>query len=104
MSETEVKIRVFSDSHDLVSVTSALKQLELKGFLLSIDFPKEFIIDDNDIIVLQIESLESEFLKNAIKARKELSNRMIVVMRNVDALQVTSLLKLCFFDIFIFPY
>ena len=104
MSETEIKIRIFSDSHDLVSVTSALKQLELKGFPLSIDFPKEFIIDDNDIIVLQIESLESEFLKNAVTARKELSNRMIVVIRNVDALQVTSLLKLGFFDIFIFPY
>ena len=104
MSENEVKIRVFSDSHDLVSVTSALKQLELKGFPLAIDFPQEFNIEDNDIIILQIESLDSEFLKNAITARKELSNRVIVVMRNVDALQVTSLLKLGFFDIFIFPY
>ncbi len=104
MSESEVKIRIFSDSHDLVPVTSALKQLELKGFSLQIDFPNEFSIDNNEIVILQIESLESEHLKNAANSRKELTNKMIIVMRNVDALQVTSLLKLGFFDIFIFPY
>ncbi|MFI5236442.1 MAG: sigma-54 interaction domain-containing protein [Ignavibacteriales bacterium] len=104
MSEGNINIKVFSDSTELVSVTSALKQLELKGFSLEISFPSELEINNNDIIILKLETLDSEYYKSALKARKEKTNRFIIIIRNTDALLVTTLLKQGFFDIFVFPY
>ena len=104
MSDSQIKIKVFSDSQDTVSVSSALKQLELKGMPISVSFEENFEVFDNEIIVLHIESQESLFLKKALATRRENSNIFLIVMRNGDSLQVTSLLKKGFHDIFIFPY
>ena len=104
MSEGQYNIKVFSDSEDLVSVTSALKQLELKGFNLNIAFPSELNLENNDIIVLKIQSLDSNFFKSLLKERKGKTNKFIIVISNSDALLVTSLIKQGFLDIFVFPY
>ena len=66
MSEEKVNIKVYSDSPDLVPVTSALKQLELKGFPINVIYLNEIEISENDIIILNIESLDSAHLKNFI--------------------------------------
>jgi len=104
MSEGQYNIKVFSDSEDLVSITSALKQLELKGFQLNISFPLELDVDNNDIIILKIQSLDSTLYKSVLKARRGKTNKFILVISNSDALLVTSLLKQGFLDIFVFPY
>ena len=104
MTEGSYNIKVFSDSTDLISVTSALRQLELKGFTLNVNFPSEIEIGNNDIIVLKIESLDSNIYKNIIKVKKEKTNKFAVIINNSDALLVTSLLKQGFLDIFVFPY
>ena len=104
MSEGQYNIKVFSDSEDLISVTSALKQLELKGFNLNVNFPSEPEIENNDIIILKIQSLDSVLFKNIIKSRRGKANKFIVVINNSDALLVTSLIKQGFLDIFVFPY
>jgi two-component system response regulator AtoC len=104
MSEEKVNIKVYSDSSDLVPVTSALKQLELKGFLINVTFPKEIEIAENDIVILNIESLDSIHLRNTIVKKKDYANKFVVIIRNTEALLVTSLLKQGFFDVFVFPY
>jgi len=104
MSEGYFNIKVFSDSTDIISVTSALKQLELKGFSLNVTFPNELEVENNDILVLKIESLDSNLYRSVIKLRREKSNKFLVVINNSDALLVTSLLKQGFLDIFVFPY
>ena len=104
MSEGHYNFKVFSDSDDLISVTSALKQLELKGFQINVSFPTELDLDNNDIVILKIQSLDSVLYKNAIKVRKGKTNKFVVVINNADALLVTSLLKQGFLDIFVFPY
>lgn len=104
MEESNVVIKVFSDSSDIVSVSSALKQLELKGLPVSVLYPDEFEVSENEIIVLFIDSTESVHLKKAIAVRKKKTNKFLVVMKNIDALQVSSLLKVGFYNIFIFPY
>jgi len=104
MPEGQYNIKVFSDSDDLVSITSALKQLEIKGFALNISFPPELELDNNDIIILKIQSLDSNLYKDVIKARKGKANKFIIVINNSDALLVTSLLKQGLLDIFVFPY
>ena len=104
MTDGQYNIKVFSDSEDLVSVTSALKQLELKGFQLNISFPPEIEFNGNDILILKIQSIDSALYKHVIRARKGQTNKIIVVINNADALLVTSLLKQGFLDIFVFPY
>jgi transcriptional regulator with PAS, ATPase and Fis domain len=104
MSDGNINIKVFSDSTDFIPVTSALKQLEIKGFPLNITFPNEFEITSNDIIILRIDTLDSEHYKTALKNKQEITNRFIIVIRNTDSLLVTTLLKQGFLDIFVFPY
>ena len=104
MSDGNINIKLFSDSTDYVPVTSALKQLEIKGFPLNITFPNEFEITSNDIIILKIDTLDSEHYKTALKSKQEITNRFIIVIRNTDSLLVTTLLKQGFLDIFVFPY
>jgi DNA-binding NtrC family response regulator len=104
MDEVSVNIKVFSDSSDVVSITSALKQLSLKGIPINFTFPETFLPEDNDIIVLQLESMESLKLKELIAIRNKINNKIIIIIRNADALFVTSLLKFGFYNIFVFPY
>ena len=104
MSEGQYNIKIFSDSEDLISITSALKQLELKGFNLNVTFPSEPEIENNDIILLKIQFLDSALFKNILKVRRGKTNKFIVVINNSDALLVTSLIKQGFLDIFVFPY
>jgi len=59
MDEEKVNIKIYSDAEDTVSVTSALKQLILTGIPLDFEFPEKFAPEENDIIVLQVSSLES---------------------------------------------
>jgi len=104
MPEGHYNIKVFSDTTDLVSVTSALKQLELKGFPLNVTFPNELEVGNNDIVVLRIESLNSNLYKSILKIKRGRTNKFIIIINNSDALLVTSLLKQGFLDIFVFPY
>ena len=104
MFEGHYNIKVFSDTTDLVSVTSALKQLEFKGFPLNVSFPSELEVENNDIVVLRIESLDSNLYKSIIRIRRGKTNKFIIIINNSDALLVTSLLKQGFYDIFVFPY
>ncbi|NWG27877.1 MAG: sigma-54-dependent Fis family transcriptional regulator [Ignavibacteriaceae bacterium] len=104
MSENYFSLKVFSDSRNLVSITSALKQLELKGFLLNVSYPSKFEIESNDIIIIKIESLDSPLYKNLLRIRKGKTNKFVIVIDNSDALMVSSLIKQGFWDIFVFPY
>ncbi len=104
MDEVSVNIKVFSDSSDVVSITSALKQLSLKGIPINFTFPENFMPEDNDIIVLQLESMESLKLKDVITVRRKINNKILIIIRNADALFVSSLLKFGFYNIFVFPY
>ncbi len=104
MDEKNVKIKIYSDSDDTVSVTSALKQLILKGIDLDFEFPEKLSPEENDILVLQVSSLDSPHIKSLIKIKNDISNKVLIVIRNSDALFVTSLLRLGFINVFVFPY
>ena len=104
MDEGFVNIKIFSDSSDVVSITSALKQLSLKGIPINYSLPTAFSPEDNDIIVLQLESMESALLKDLLSVKNKIANKILIIIRNADALFVTSLLKYGFYNIFVFPY
>ena len=54
MDESSVNIKVFSDSGDTVSITSALKQLSLKGIPVNYSLPKSIEPDDNESNIIII--------------------------------------------------
>ena len=87
MDETQVKIKVFSDSGDVVSITSALKQLTLKGIPINFSFPENFNPEDNDIIIVQIESIESPKLREIITVRSQISNKIIIKNHFTDIIE-----------------
>jgi two-component system response regulator AtoC len=102
--EASISIKVFSDSTDLISVTSALKQLELKGFIFDTAFPEDFEIGENEIVILKLDSIDSKHFKNAVAKKRESTNKFIIIIRNSDSLLVTSLMKQGFYDVFVFPF
>jgi two-component system response regulator AtoC len=104
MSESNIIIRIYSDSEDVSSISSAVNQLEVKDFHLECLFPQRFEINPNDILVFQINSLSSRFLNRIIKAKEGISNVLIFVANMNDAVLVSSLAKIGFTDIFVLPY
>src|SRR5690606_2512109 len=65
---------------------------------------KDFIIDRNDIAIIHIDNLESNLLSKLIDLRTSLSNRIIFIIPDGKTLLISTLVKLGFTDIFVFPF
>ncbi len=104
MSNKKVKIKIYSDSEDISSINSGLRQIELDSVPIALTTPKAFFPEEDTIIILQIDSLDSKLLTEIAPQKKDIPNKFIVVFRNNNALLVSSIVKMGFHDVFIFPY
>lgn len=104
MSNNKVKIKIYSDSDDISSINSGLRQIELDSVPIALTTPKAFYPEEDTIIILQIDSLDSKLLTEIAPQKKDIPNRFIVVFRNNNALLVSSIVKMGFHDVFVFPY
>ena len=104
MSSKEVKIKIYSDDEDISSINSGLRQIELESVPIAYTSPKSFAPEDDTIIIVQVESLDSKLLVEVSSQRKNISNKIIIVIRSNNALLVSSIIKMGFNDIFVFPY
>ncbi len=104
MRKPHVKIKIFSDTEDVSSINSAMKQLELKNLSISPSFPQRFTAGDDEIIILQINNIESKYLNRIIKVKNDIRNKIIFLIPENNALLVSSIAKLGFLDIFVLPY
>lgn len=104
MNLKKIKIKVFSERKDVSSVISIIRQLDIKDAEIQFKNPNNIEIEHNDIIVLVVENLYSAFLNKILEKKNSQSNKFIVVTRNDSALLITSLIKLGFTDIFLFPH
>ncbi|MHB1686712.1 MAG: sigma-54 interaction domain-containing protein [Ignavibacteriaceae bacterium] len=102
--QEKINIKIFSDIEDVSSIDTSVKQLELKNLNAHSSFPKNFEILPNEIIIIQIDSIESKFLNKVLEEKDNFNNKIIFVTQNNSALLVSSLAKLGFYDIFVFPY
>ncbi|MHB8578417.1 MAG: sigma-54 interaction domain-containing protein [Ignavibacteriaceae bacterium] len=100
----QITIKIFSDIKDVSSIESSVSQLELKDFNIHSSSPKIFEVNPNEIIIIQINSIESKYLNKVLEEKDSLKNKIIFVTQNDSALLVSSLVKLGFYDIFVFPY
>jgi two-component system, NtrC family, response regulator AtoC len=97
-------IKVFSDSEDHLSLDSALKQLELKNVNITTRYPKVFDADPDDILILNVSGLESKHLGKLLDIKNNIQNKVLFVVSNENAVLISSIAKLGFNDIFVFPY
>ena len=104
MQNERVHIKIYSDIKDIGSITTAVKQLELKNFDVDYSFPQVIDIKQDEIIIIQVKGIESKLLGRIIDKRNGLKNKIIFVTRENNALLISTIAKLGFSDIFIFPY
>jgi two-component system response regulator AtoC len=104
MSIKKVNIKIFSDSEDIGSINSGLRQIELESIPIAFTNPKSFAPEDDTILVLQIDSLASGLLAEVAKTKRDIKNKIVIVIRNNNALLVSTIAKMGLQDIFVFPY
>ena len=104
MSIKKVNIKIFSDSEDITAINTGLRQIELESIPIAFTNPNTFAPEDDTILILQIDSLASGMLAEINKFRNEIKNKIIIVIRNNNALLVSTIAKMGLSDIFVFPY
>jgi two-component system response regulator AtoC len=104
MNSNKVNIKIYSDNDDISAINSGLRQIELQSVPIAFTNPKLFAPEDDTILVLQIDSLASGLLAEVAAIKKDIKNKIIVVIRNNNALLVSTIAKIGLQDIFVFPY
>lgn len=104
MNSKKVNIKIYSDSEDISAINSGLRQIELESVPIAFTNPNSFSAEEDTILVLQIDSLSSKLLAEVAQSKKEIPNRIVIVVRNNNALLVSTILKMGLYDIFVFPY
>lgn len=104
MKKQPVNIKIYSDLEEIGSINSALRQLNLEGLPIIFTSHTSFIADPDTIIILQLENLESKLLAEILSKKRDIRNRVLIVIRSNNALLVSSLVKFGFDDLFVFPY
>jgi len=104
MNSSKVNIKVYSDNEDISAINAGLRQIELQSVPIAFTNPNTFAPEDDTILVLQIDSLASGLLAEVSQNKKDIKNKIIVVIRNNNALLVSTIAKMGLSDIFVFPY
>ena len=104
MNTKKVNIKIYSDSEDISAINAGLRQVELESIPIAFTNPKSFSAEEDAIIVLQIDSLASGLLAEVVQVKKQIPNKIITVVRNNNALLVSTIAKMGLNDIFVFPY
>lgn len=76
----------------------------MQSIPISFSTLKSFQAETNTILIIQIETLESRILSDILEHKEKIKNKIIIIIRSNNALLVSSLIKLGFDDIFVFPY
>jgi two-component system, NtrC family, response regulator AtoC len=103
MKVANVDISIFS-SEDPSSVISAIDQINLENYSLKYTFPDSFNVGQNEIIIIQVENIDSGIYKALLEKRDDIRNKIIFILKEKDALLASNLIKWGFTDIFVFPF
>lgn len=104
MKKQPVNIKIYSDLEDISSINSALRQLNLEGLPIIFTNHTSFIAEPDTILILQMDNLESKLLAEVLSKKRDIRNRILIVIRSNNALLVSSLVKFGFDDLYVFPY
>jgi two-component system, NtrC family, response regulator AtoC len=102
--DNQAQIRIYSDTEDNFNIDSAIKQLELKNIDISVKYPRAFEVNPDEIIIIHLCSIESKYLGRLLDIKNNIQNKIIFVISTENTLLVSSIAKLGFNEIFVFPY
>ncbi|MDR3667523.1 MAG: sigma-54 dependent transcriptional regulator [Ignavibacteriaceae bacterium] len=103
MKAVNVEISVFS-AEDPSSIISAIEQINLENYSLKYSFPELFKVKPNEIIIIQVENIDSGIYKALLDKRDDIRNKIIFILKEKDALVASNLIKWGYSDIFVFPF
>jgi two-component system response regulator AtoC len=97
-------IKIFSDSNDVLAIESALSKVDFPNYEISIEPSQNIEAAPDDIIIVQIDDLDSPILTGLIELKSNLGSIAVCVVNNGNPLVVSTVAKLGFTDIYVFPY
>ena len=101
---TKVNIKFFSDSdEDYNLLVYEFTNLNFNKINFYLNKQENFNINSNEIIVIQINNIESEILKKLLEIRKKIKNQIIFILHENDALIASLLVKNDYLNIFVLP-
>jgi transcriptional regulator with PAS, ATPase and Fis domain len=103
MNGMKVIISIYSTGEN-ASIISAIEQINLPDYSIDTKFPSSFSIKTDEIIIIQEESLNSEILMQLYDQRDEILNKIMFIVNENNAYLASSLVKMGFTNIFVFPY
>src|ERR1017187_8046813 len=103
MKVVNIDISIFS-SEDPSSIISALDQINLENYSINYTFPDSFKVNQNEIIIIQIENIDSGIYKALLSKKDDIRNKIIFILKEKDALLASTIVKWGYSDIFVFPY
>jgi hypothetical protein len=101
--KTKLNIKILSDSKDTSLINTAISQIESPLCETAIFTSNELSSENADYIIVQISSKDSKVLNQIIANRDQLSDKLIFVLTFNNAILSTTLAKLGFNELFLFP-
>ncbi len=103
MSKAQLNIMIYSDSKDTSLISTAVSQIESPCFEQIISTSNKLNTESPDFIIAQIGGRDSKILNQIIENRDQLSGKIIFALTKNDGLLTTTLAKLGFNELFLFP-
>ncbi|MBZ0200671.1 MAG: sigma-54 dependent transcriptional regulator [Ignavibacteriaceae bacterium] len=104
MYDNNLKIKLYSDFEDITSISGAIKQIQLTYPSLEFQWSSNFKVEADEIIILQIKTVDSDYFNSVLDEQDNISNKIIFAVPENDAVLVSTLAKLGFSEIFVLPY
>ncbi len=88
----------------MLAIESALSKVDFPNYEISIEPSQNIEAAPDDIIIVQIDDLDSPILTGLIELKSNLGSIAVCVVNNGNPLVVSTVAKLGFTDIYVFPY
>ncbi len=100
----KININFFSESaEDYNILVKEFKNSDVNEINFNLSSLKKFIINNDEIIIIKLNSIESEILKKLSENRRAIKNQIIFVLKENNALIASYLVKIGFVNIFVLP-
>jgi two-component system, NtrC family, response regulator AtoC len=104
MIVNKLKIRLYSEIKDIYQVRSAIEKLPPDDYQLKINDIRDLTVEPDYLNIFQVVNIESGFFSKIAEAKNFLIKKSIFIVPDGKALLISTLVKLGFTDIFVFPF
>ncbi len=96
-------LRIFSDIPDIKQIEVGISLLKSKGFNPKVIRAKNFIFEEEDILIFNIKDINSKYISKVNAVKDRINNNLIFIVCENNAILVSTLSKLDLGKIFVLP-